>query len=160
MFFDRLKRTRTTLGDRIGPDLYRRDRHRCTGSRSDLQEQDSPRKDEPGARTLLEEVSKAYRGLSSYSDQGEFVVAMTLGGKAQKQVRPLKLTFVRPNKLDLDTGAVRLTSDGKTLTTSVAPLKKYTNAPAPESIGFDTFREGPTGAVLFGGPTGIRCSCC
>jgi thiol-disulfide isomerase/thioredoxin len=112
-------------------------------------------RDDPGARTLLEQVSRAYRGLSSYSDQGEFVVAMTLGGKAQKQVRPLKLTFVRPNKLDLDAGAVRLTSDGKTLTTTVAPLKKYTTAPAPEAIGFDTFREGPTGAALFGGPTAI-----
>ncbi len=111
--------------------------------------------DDPGARTLLEQVSKAYQGLSSYSDQGEFVVAMTLGGKAQKQVRPLKLTFVRPNKLDLDAGAVRLTSDGKTLTTIVEPLKKYTTAPAPESIGIDTFREGPTGAVLFGGPTAV-----
>ena len=27
-------------------------------------------------------------------------------------------------------------------------------APAPEKIGIDTFREGPTGALLFGGPTG------
>ena len=26
-------------------------------------------------------------------------------------------------------------------------------APAPETISIDTFREGPTGAVLFGGPT-------
>ena len=37
-------------------------------------------------------------------------------------------------------------------------------APAPETIGIDTFREGPTGAMLFGGPTAARpprrCSCC
>ena len=105
------------------------------------------------AHKLFEQVGDAYKALKSYSDQGEFVVAMTLGGKAHRQVRPLRLTFVRPNKLDLDAGAVRLTSDGQTLTTVIEPLKKYMSAPAPETIGVDTFREGPTGAVLFGGPT-------
>jgi thiol-disulfide isomerase/thioredoxin len=105
------------------------------------------------AHKLFEQVADAYKALTSYSDQGEFVVAMTLGGKAHRQVRPLRLTFVRPNKLDLDAGAVRLTSDGKTLTTAIEPLKKYMKSPAPETIDVDTFREGPTGAVLFGGPT-------
>ncbi len=78
---------------------------------------------------------------------------MTIGGRAQKQEMPLKLTFVRPNKLDFDGGPVHVTSDGKTLTTSVIPLKRYTAAPAPEKIVFETFREGPLGAVLFGGPS-------
>jgi len=113
----------------------------------------APRPDDPAARALLEQVSKAYRSLTSYSDQGQFVIAMTLGGKVQKQVRPLKLVFTRPNKVDLDAGVVRLTSDGKTLTTSVESLKRYATAPAPESIDINTFREGPIGAVLFGGPT-------
>jgi thiol-disulfide isomerase/thioredoxin len=113
----------------------------------------SPRADDAAARALFDRVADAYKALTSYSDQGQFVVALTLGGKAQRQVRPLKLTFVRPNKLDLDAGAVRLTCDGKTLTTAIEPLKKYTTAPAPETINIDTFREGPTGAVLFGGPT-------
>jgi thiol-disulfide isomerase/thioredoxin len=105
------------------------------------------------AHSLLEQVANAYKALTSYSDHGEFVVAMTLGGKAHRQVRPLKLTLVRPNKLDLDAGAVRLISDGKTLTTAIEPLKKYMTAPAPETIGVDTFREGPTGAILFGSQT-------
>ena len=56
---------------------------------------------------------------------------MTVAGKAQKQSLPLKLTFVRPNKIDLDTGAVHLVSDGKTMSTAVVPLKKFTSAPAP-----------------------------
>jgi thiol-disulfide isomerase/thioredoxin len=110
---------------------------------------------DPKARELLGEVAKAYRGLDSYADEGKFVVAMTLAGKPQNQKLPLKFTFVRPNKLDLDAGPVRLTSDGKTLTTSVLPLKRYTTAPSPEKIGFETFQEGPVGAVLFGGPTGV-----
>ena len=113
----------------------------------------SPAPDDAAAHSLLEQVANAYKALTSYSDQGEFVVAMTLGGKAHRQVRPLKLTFVRPNKLDLDAGAVRLTSDGKTLTTAIEPLKKYMSAAAPETISINTFREGPTGAVLFGGQT-------
>jgi thiol-disulfide isomerase/thioredoxin len=112
------------------------------------------RRDDPKARALFEEVAKAYKSLSTYSDKGEFVVAMKIGGKIQKQVIPLKLTFVRPNKIDFDAGAIRIISDGKTLTTAVIPLKRFTTAPSPEKIGFDTFREGQMGAMLFGGPTG------
>jgi thiol-disulfide isomerase/thioredoxin len=109
--------------------------------------------DNPRARSLLDEVSKAYKALAAYSDQGQFVVAMTIGGKSTKQATPMKLTFTRPNKVDLDAGQVRLTSDGKTLTTTVVPLKRYTKVPAPRQLSLDTFREGPIGAILFGGPS-------
>jgi len=116
--------------------------------------QPGTRRDDPQARALFDEVSKAYKALSSYSDQGEFVIVMTLGGKTQKQVLPLKLTFVRPNKMDVDAGPIRVTSDGTTLTTAIIPSKRYTAIAAPQRIGFDTFREGALGAVLFGGPSG------
>ena len=69
--------------------------------------QPGARRDDPKARALFDEVAKAYQSLSAYSDQGEFVVAIKLGGKTQKQTMPLKLTFVRPNKIDFDTGQVR-----------------------------------------------------
>jgi thiol-disulfide isomerase/thioredoxin len=108
---------------------------------------------DPRARALLGEVSRAYKGLSSYSDEGEFVLELNLDGKDQKQAQPLHLAFTRPNKLNLDAGIVQVVSDGKTLTTSIAPLKKYTQAPAPKEITFDTFREGPLGSILFGGPS-------
>jgi thiol-disulfide isomerase/thioredoxin len=109
---------------------------------------------DPRAKSLLQEVAKAYKALGTYTDQGQFVIAMTIDGKEQKQVLPLKLTFVRPNKMELDAGPVRVVSDGKTLTTAILPLKRYTRAAAPEEISFETFRQGPTGAVLFGGPSG------
>jgi thiol-disulfide isomerase/thioredoxin len=109
---------------------------------------------DPKAKALLAEVVKAYKGLNSYTDEGQFVMAMTVAGKPQKQTVPLKLTLVRPNKIDLDAGPVRLVSDGKTMTTTVIPLKRYTTDPAPGEINFETFRQGPTGAVLFGGPSG------
>ena len=118
---------------------------------------DSPetRRNDPKARALFDEVSKAYKELSSYTDQGQFVMAMTADGKPQKQVVPVAVTLVRPNKVDIDTGLVRLTSDGTTLTTSMIPLKRYMTAPAPQKIDVEMLREGPIGAALFGGASGV-----
>ena len=113
-----------------------------------------PKRDDPKSRALFDEVSKAYKGLASYSDQGQFIIAMSIGGKPQKQVLPLKLTLVRPNKVEMDAGQVQITSDGKTMTTAVIPLKRYSTTAAPEKISIETFREGPLGSVLFGGPSG------
>ena len=110
---------------------------------------------DPKAQALLGEVAKAYQTLSSYSDQGEFVVSAKIGEKVENQTQPLKLTFVRPNKLDFDAGPVRLVSDGKTITTAIVPLKKFVAADAPKKLSVETFRDGPTGAVLFGGPSGV-----
>jgi thiol-disulfide isomerase/thioredoxin len=115
---------------------------------------DIKRDDDPKARALFGEVAKAYKALASYSDQGEFVIAMTSGGKSLKRAFPLKLTIVRPNKLDLDAGEVRITSDGTTLTTAVVPLKRYSSTAAPKSVGIEMFREGPIGSAIFGGPAG------
>ena len=114
------------------------------------------KKDNPKARALFEEVANSYKALRFYSDQGEFVFAFRIGAKGQKQVVPMKMTFARPNKLDFDAGQVRITSDGTTLTTAVLPLKRYTATPAPKTLGIDTFREGPIGAMIFGGPAGAH----
>jgi thiol-disulfide isomerase/thioredoxin len=121
----------------------------------ELENAPSTKRDDPKARALFAEVAKAYKGLSSYSDQGEFLVAMTVDGKSNKQVVPLKVTLVRPDKFDIDTNVVRSTSDGKTLTTTVIPLKRYMAVPAPQKVDIETFREGPLGASLFGGPTAM-----
>jgi thiol-disulfide isomerase/thioredoxin len=110
---------------------------------------------DPRAEALLQGVAKAYQALTSYSDDGVFTLAMTVDGKAIKQELPVKLTFVRPNRLDLDAGPVRLNCDGTVLTTTVVPLKRYSETAAPEKLTFQTFREGPAGAVLFGGPSGV-----
>src|SRR3954451_11270753 len=93
-----------------------------------------PAEDDPQARQLLDDVIKAYKALPAYADRGEFTLATTLDGKAHKQRLPLNLSWVRPNKVNLDTELVRLVSDGTTLTTAVAPSKKYTKVPAPRTI--------------------------
>ena len=108
---------------------------------------------DPKARELLDEVVRAYKALPAYGDMGEFVLTMTVDGTPRTQRVPLHLTFVRPNKLNLDTGLARLVSDGKTMTTVVAPLGKFRIAPAPEAITFEkVFTSGPVGSALFGGP--------
>jgi thiol-disulfide isomerase/thioredoxin len=112
------------------------------------------KKDNPRARALFEEVANSYKSLKSYRDQGEFILAFRVGGKVQKTVQPMKMTFARPNKLDFDAGQVRIKSDGTTLTTAVLPLKRYTATSAPKTLGIETFREGPIGAMIFGGPAG------
>jgi thiol-disulfide isomerase/thioredoxin/outer membrane lipoprotein-sorting protein len=109
--------------------------------------------DQAPARQLLDDVIRAYQHLGAYSDQGEFALSATVDGKSQTLQVPLKLSLARPNKLRLDTGQVLVVCDGKTLTTAVDPFKKYTVAPAPQSLTFDTFRAGPLGSILFGGPS-------
>lgn len=109
---------------------------------------------DPKAQALLEQVAKAYQGLASYADEGKFVISMTIGDDSEEQTVPIRLAFVRPNKLNLDAGPVQLLSDGETLTTSIRPLKKYLTAPAPAAVNLETFRDGPAGAMLFGGPAG------
>lgn len=134
--------------------------HAILGSRASAQEpaknaaNSATKPHDPKAVALFGEVARAYQSLASYSDQGQFVVGMTIAGKKQKQVVPLKLTFVRPNKLDFDAGPIHMTSDGSQLTTVVMPLKRYATTAAPQKIGLETFREGPLGAILFGGPAG------
>jgi thiol-disulfide isomerase/thioredoxin len=105
------------------------------------------------AQQLLAEVARAYGQLKAYSDQGEFVLAATVGGKSQTVRSPLKISIERPNKLRLDAGEVQVASDGTTMTTSVVPLKKYAAEAAPKALAFETFRQGPLGSILFGGPS-------
>jgi thiol-disulfide isomerase/thioredoxin len=124
------------------------------GVAAETQEKAKSKPDDPAAKALLAEVARSYKALRSYSDEGQFVMDMTVAGKPQKQSLPLKLTFVRPNKLDLDAGPVRLVSDGKTMTTTILPLKRYTTQDAPGELSIETFRQGPLGAVIFGGPSG------
>jgi len=111
--------------------------------------------DDPKAVALLADVVQAYKALHAYSDQGEFQIAITVDGKQQKQNIPLSLTLVRPDKLDLQAGEVRLSSDGKSLITLIPSLKRYTTVPAPKTITLEIFREGAVGAILFTGPSGV-----
>ena len=110
--------------------------------------------DDAKARQRLDEVAKAYKGLSAYTDKGSFSLSATIDGNAETQTSPVPISLTRPNKLSLTAESVRLISDGNTLTTVVEPFKKYSQEPAPKQLTFETFRQGPAGSVLFGGPSG------
>ena len=118
---------------------------------------DEPPRGERDAKAgpLLNQVIAAYRALPAYGDRGELVLSTVVAGQPPKtQTIPLHLTLVRPDKLNLETGLARVVSDGTTLTTVVMPLKKYTVAPAPKTVTFDTvFTGGPVGSAVFGGPS-------
>ena len=110
---------------------------------------------DPKAKSLLEAVIKAHQDLPSYADHGEFVLAMNVRGKATRESIPISITFARPDKIRIETPLSTLVSDGKILTSSLKPLKKYTVAPAPKPLNFATlFTEGPVGSAIFGGPGG------
>jgi hypothetical protein len=53
-----------------------------------VRRQASPPPSNPRPARSSEQVSGAYRALSSYSDQGHFVIAMTLGGKPTSRSGP------------------------------------------------------------------------
>jgi len=114
----------------------------------------------PEAAAMLAAVIAAYQKLAAYADHGTFTMdlALTPGDAPagdRRQQFPLPLRFARPNRIAIETGVVRLVSDGKTLSTAVAPLRLYTTAPAPSTITFDSlFSEGPAGSLLFGSPAG------
>ncbi len=107
--------------------------------------------DDAEAQQLLAEVAKAYQALPAYADEGELIVAISIDGKIEKQTTPLHLSLIRPNLLKIEAGAVTAASDGKTLTMSVAPTKRFTSVPAPKDLTVETFRTGALGSVLFGG---------
>jgi thiol-disulfide isomerase/thioredoxin len=109
--------------------------------------------DDPQARRTLESVAKAYRQLPAYRDRGEFRVAVSVDRGGAEQKKACRLTLVRPNLLRVETDPVTAVSDGKVLTTTVAATKRFATTSAPEVVNLETFRAGPLGSVLFGGPT-------
>jgi thiol-disulfide isomerase/thioredoxin len=109
----------------------------------------------PEAKGRLDAVSKAYRALEGYSDQGHIELAATIDGKPRTETTAASLAFARPNKVRVDTDMVKLHSDGSTLSTSVTPLKRYISDPAPRLIATDSLIDGPMAATLFSGPVGL-----
>lgn len=109
----------------------------------------------PEAKARLDALIAAYRALPAYADHGEVTLVVKVGDRELKQVQAASIAFARPNKLDVRTNFVRVVSDGSTVTSSVAPLKKYRVEPAPKKFAESSFRSGPLGSVEFGGIAGL-----
>ena len=109
----------------------------------------------PEARARLDALIAAYRALPGYADQGEATLVVKVGDRELKQTRKASIAFTRPNLLDVKTELMRLQSDGKSISTSVTPLKKFCVTPLPKKFAESTLRGGPLGAVEFGGLPGL-----
>jgi thiol-disulfide isomerase/thioredoxin len=109
----------------------------------------------PEAKARLDALIASYRALPHYADQGEVTLVVKVGDRELKQVQKASIAFSRPNKLDVQTDLMRLLSDGKNVTTSVVPLKKYHVTRLPKKFAESTLRGGPLGAVEFGGLPGL-----
>ncbi len=110
---------------------------------------------DPAAGRLLDEVAQVYQGLNAYVDQGSFVFSLKVNGEVQEQKTDLSLAFERPNKLAMQSDGVRVASDGATLVTAKASVKKYMKQEAPAKITLATILTGPLGAMLAGSPVQV-----
>jgi thiol-disulfide isomerase/thioredoxin len=110
---------------------------------------------EPKARQLLDEVVKAYKSLSTYSDNGELSFLIKVNDKQKSATSQRHITYSKPNKIALDFGLLQVVSDGKNVTGVIPSAKKYAVAPAPETLSEKTIAQmplpGANGKMLFAG---------
>ena len=109
----------------------------------------------PEAKTRLDALIASYRALPAYVDHGEVTLVVKVGGRDLKQVQRASIGFARPNKLDVRTDLVRVVSDGLSVTSSVAPLRKHFVSTAPKKLAESSLRGGPLGSIEFGGLAGL-----
>ena len=102
-------------------------------------------------------MARAYKALPAYSDQGEvrMIYRTKAGGPEIKQVTPSRVALVRPNKVAIDAGVVRIVSDGKVMRTITPPFKMFRDVPATAKLTLAEFADGPLGSVETGSPQGV-----
>ena len=110
---------------------------------------------DPAAKAVLDGLVAAYKALPGYSDEGTVTLVARVGDQTRTETQKARIQFARPDKLVVETDLVRLVSDGKTATAVVNPFRKYQSGPAPARFGESAFRNGPLGAIEFGGVMGL-----
>ncbi len=113
----------------------------------------------PEARKLLDDVARAYKTLPAYADKGEVTLTYLVkpGQPTVKQSTSASIALVRPNKVAIDAGIVRIVSDGKVMRTITPPFKMYRDVPAVPKLTLAEFADGPLGLVERGSPQGLPC---
>ncbi len=111
----------------------------------------------PEARKLLDDVARAYKALPAYADKGEVVLTYQAkpGQPPVRQGTNASVALVRPNKVAIDAGIVRIVSDGKVMRTITPPFKMYRDVPATSRLTLAEFADGPLGSVESGSPQGL-----
>jgi hypothetical protein len=116
------------------------------------------------AMKLFGDVVLAYRSLSSYTDGGRFTAALTLDGEPDTTVTVERLSFARPNRIDLEMSGFRLLSDGEAMFL-IVPVQsvgedgtlvlsktrfRYMELPLPKRIDDNMFRSSKQLSHFFG----------
>ncbi len=111
----------------------------------------------PEARKLLDDVARGYKALPAYADKGEVTLTYRAkpGAEPVKQTTAASVALVRPNKVAIDAGVVRIVSDGKVMRTITPPFKMYRDVPATAKLTLAEFADGPLGSVETGSPQGL-----
>ncbi|WP_435017155.1 TlpA family protein disulfide reductase [Tundrisphaera sp. TA3] len=110
---------------------------------------------DPEAKRVLDALISAYKALPAYADQGAVTLVVRIGDATRSETHPARISFERPNRLEVETDLIRLVSDGTTTTSVVKPLRKYLAGPAPSRFAESSFRNGPLGAIELGGAAGL-----
>ena len=111
----------------------------------------------PEAKKLLDDVARAYKALPAYADNGTVTLTYQAkpGQPPTRQGTHASVALVRPNKVAIDAGIVRIVSDGKALRTIVPPFKMYRDVAAVPKLTLAEFADGPLGSVESGSPQGL-----
>lgn len=106
---------------------------------------DEPKADrfEPDARRFFDGIAATYKGLASFDAEGELAFVPTIAGKPLPRTAPMTIRFVRPDRIELVNGPVRIVGDGKSLRSVVEPFRQYSEVKSPGVIGFDTLKGNP-----------------
>ncbi len=118
---------------------------------------DEPKADriEPAARRFFQEIAGTYKGFTAFEAEGELTFVLTIEDKPRPRTAPMTIRFVRPDRIVMVNGPVRLVGDGKTLRSVVEPFRQYSEAASPRVIGFDTLKGNPALGPLIGGLDGF-----
>ena len=110
----------------------------------------------PEAKARLDALIASYRALPAYADHGEVTLVVKVGDRALKQSQNGEHHLRQAEQAGRpDRPGPGGFGDGSTLTSSVAPLKKYFVGPSPKKFAESSLRSGPLGSIEFGGVSGL-----
>ncbi|NUQ64203.1 MAG: redoxin domain-containing protein [Pirellulales bacterium] len=114
-----------------------------------------PKPGQPAPKAILESLVAAYRGATSYADQGTVRIQASLGDQKVDQALDYSVALVRPNKLRLQVYQAVAVSDGQQLWAFTQELpKQVLKRPAPEKLAFkDILSDEMFASALTQGPT-------
>lgn len=96
--------------------------------------QESDKKIDPEADTIVKEMCRAYQAIKSYEGIWRVCQTNVIGEDSTKEESSSKIIFTRPNQIHLATTQIIYVSDGKNFWTYLPRSNQYTIRKAPDKI--------------------------